>query len=104
MEMAAGKKVPFTRQNAKKCLCWECPVQSDSKCIAQNSEKVGDVLTTSFFEPKLVPGLYCSSGVAACGDIEPGRSCICGACAVYGQYRLGNGQPIDHFCAGGSAR
>ncbi len=98
-----GAKVPFTRPNAKKCICWQCPVQEHSACIKANAEKMGEVMSTKFFEPEIVPGLYCSSGVASCKDIKTDRSCICGGCPVYGNYDLGMGQPIDHYCANGRA-
>jgi hypothetical protein len=41
MRQTTTVKVPFTRPNAKKCICWECPVQADSQCIKENSEKMG---------------------------------------------------------------
>ncbi len=97
-------KVPFTRPNAKKCICWECPVQTDSACIKANADKMGEVMSTKFFTPDIVPGLYCSSGIASCKDIKTERACICGGCPVYGDYKLGAGQPTDHYCANGVAR
>ncbi len=96
--------IPFTRSNAKKCLCWQCPVQIDSACIKANVKKMGDVMSTKFFKPQVVPGLYCSSGIASCKDIDTNRSCICGACEIYHSYRLGSGLPLDHFCKDGRAR
>jgi len=103
MTQATEIKVKFTRQNAKKCVCWQCPVQTDSACIKANGDKMGDVMTTPFFTPDIVPGLYCSSGVAACKDIATDRSCICGACPIYQDFRLGGGQPLDHYCKNGRA-
>ncbi len=103
MQQAGDIKVPFTRENAVKCLCPECPVQADSQCVRQNLEKMGEVKTTSFFQPEIVPGLYCSSGVAGCRDIDPDRGCICGACDIYNGFRLGDEQPLDHFCKNGRA-
>ncbi len=96
-------KVPFTRPNAKKCICWQCPVQADSACIKANSEKMGEVMKTKFFTPDVVPGLYCSSGAASCGDIKTDRACICGGCDVYGEYKLAAGKPTDHYCKNGAA-
>ncbi len=100
----AKAKVPFTRPNAKKCICWQCPVQTESACIKANAEKMGEVMSSKFFEPEIVPGLYCSSGTASCGDIKTDRSCICGGCEVYGDYRLGAGRPAEHFCGKGAAK
>ncbi len=97
-------KVPFTRRNAKNCICWKCPVQTESACIKANADKMGEVMSTKFFEPEIVPGLYCSSGAASCKDIDASRSCICGGCMVYGDYKLGAGRPAEHFCKNGAAK
>ncbi len=96
--------VPFTRPNAKQCICWKCPVQAESACIKANAEKMGEVMSTKFFEPRIVPGLYCSSGVASCKDIKTERPCLCGACPVYAKYELAARQPRDHYCGSGAAR
>ncbi len=104
MEQAIEVKVPFTRPNAKNCICWRCPVQSDSQCIADKGEKLGDVLTTQFFTADMVPGLYCSSGVATCQDIDASRSCICPECQVWKSYDLVRSTPTDHYCKNGNAR
>ncbi len=97
-------KVPFTKSNAKKCICWQCPVQADSDCIKKNEEKMGEVMSTKFFEPEIVPGLYCSSGVASCKDIDTSQTCICYKCPVFVDYNLAEGQPIDHYCKNGNAK
>ncbi len=97
-------KVPFTRSNAKNCICWKCPVQADSVCIKTNADKMGEVMSTKFFTPDIVPGLYCSSGIASCKDIDTSRSCICGDCKVYDSYNLAAGHPTDHYCGNGMAK
>lgn len=104
MTKTEDRKVTFTRENAKKCICWKCPVQANSKCIEENSEKMGDVMTTDFFDPEIVPGLYCSSGIAACEDIDTDKYCICPECDIYMEYNLGDGEPTDHYCKNGNAR
>ena len=104
MKQTTDVKVPFTKLNAKKCICWQCTVQTDSACIKKNAEKMGEVMSTNFFEPKIVPGLYCSSGVASCKDIDTNRSCICYKCPVFIDYNLEEYQPIDHYCKNGSAK
>ena len=102
--MGLEPKVPFTRLNAKNCICWLCPVQRDSACMGTNARKMGEVLTTKFFEPEVMPGLYCSTGFAACQDIDVSRSCICQGCEVKATFQLGMGQPPDHYCERGAAR
>ena len=98
MKQTKDVKVPFTRENAKKCICWKCTVQADSDCIKKNAEKMGEVMSTNLFEPEIVPGLYCSSGVASCKDLDTKRPCICYECPVFVDYNLTEGQPIDHYC------
>lgn len=104
MNQSTVDKVPFTRENAKKCLCWKCPVQKDSQCIKNNEEKMGDVMTTRFFEPHIVPGLYCSSGTASCRDIDTNRPCICGGCEVYNSFRLSKNEPNGYYCKNGASK
>lgn len=104
MEQNAETIVSFTRENAKKCICWECPVQADSSCIKKNEEKMGEVMSTNFFEPEIVPGLYCSSGVASCKDIDTSKPCICYKCPIFLEFNLSENQPIDHYCKNGKAK
>lgn len=103
MNQTTDVKVPFTRPNAKKCICWKCPVQADSECIEKNAEKMGEVMTTNFFEPDIIPGLYCSSGVAFCKDIDTSRPCICPECPVFIEYGLEKCHPTHHYCKDGRA-
>lgn len=65
---------------------------------------MGEVMTTRFFEPQIVPGLYCSSGTASCKDIDTNRQCICGGCEVYNSFRLSNNEIKGQYCKNGSAR
>lgn len=104
MNQSIENTIPFTRENAKKCICWKCPVQKDSQCIKKNEEKMGEVMTTRFFEPQIVPGLYCSSGTASCKDIDASRPCICGGCEIYSNFRLNKSRPQGHYCKNGSAK
>ncbi len=101
MKQPTGGRVPFTPGNVNKCICGQCPVQQDSQCVKEKTEKLEELKVTP--QPERVPGLYCSSGAAACQDLDVDRSCICGACDVYNGYRLGGEQPRDHFCKNGRA-
>ena len=104
MNQTIGVKVPFTKPNAKKCICWQCTVQADSACVKRNAEKMGEVMSSSYFEPEIVPGLYCSSGIASCKDIDTSRPCICPDCPVFVEYDLAKGHLIDHYCKNGRAK
>ncbi len=104
MEQTAKAKVPFTRANAYSCICWDCPVQASSQCVKENTAKTGNVMTTQFFEPQTVPALYCSSGVASCKDIDTKLDCLCPGCAVFIEYNLDQGQPVEYYCRDGKAR
>ena len=54
--------------------------------------------------PKSIPGLYCSSGVAACEDIDTNQMCICGSCPLWADYDLASGRPMGYFCRDGKAQ
>ncbi len=102
--MSFEPKVPFTRPNAKSCICWLCPVQRDSACTRENASAMGDAMTARVFTAEVMPGLYCSSGLAVCQDIDVTKSCICRGCDVHKQFQLSDGQPTDHYCERGAAR
>jgi hypothetical protein len=104
MGSTKARKIPFTRENAKKCICWKSPVQTKNKCIEKNAEKMGEVMTTKFFDPEIVPWRYCSSGKAACTDIQTELPCICGACGVFTEFGLAGGVPADHYCRNGHSK
>ena len=40
--MNTGEKaiVPYTMLNIKKCMCPQCPVQADSKCVKEKLESL----------------------------------------------------------------
>jgi hypothetical protein len=107
MDTSEDSKVPYTLANIKRCMCPKCPVQADSKCAMDKldnllkgleSAREGDVP-----EPQNVPGVYCSTGKATCQDLNPDRQCICCTCAVWNEYKLGDGTPSMYFCQNGKA-
>jgi len=104
--MAAKKKeVPFTMENASKCVCSKCPVQSDSKCVKKLMGKLTETVKKpgAMPKPKDMPGLYCSVGKTSCKDIDPNKSCICATCAIFTTYRLPMWKPIYFYCKSGKA-
>lgn len=62
-------QVPDTPENMAKCICMKCPTHN--QCMKDNME-----------------GLFCAKGKATC-ELEK-ISCICGDCAIYGEYSLGS--------------
>ncbi len=56
-----SQKVPFTAENAAKCVCGQCPVQTGSACVQEK-------LRTA--KGRDLPVLYCAMGVATCTDID----------------------------------
>jgi hypothetical protein len=99
--------VPYTAPNIEKCMCPQCPVQTDSLCA---QEKIGNLNNETKSsgeseapEPQKFPGVYCSAGKAACKDLNPNKECMCKTCAVWGEYCLENGTPMMYFCNNGRA-
>ena len=77
-------EVPYSRKNAALCKCYACPVQKDSPCAQEKVAKVYSTLTTADPPPAAeLPGMYCSSGVAVCTDLDFEKECQCMSCAVY---------------------
>ena len=107
MNKSSGPKVPFSMENIKRCRCPGCPVQTGSQCVSEKLGKLDDVVkAASSGKAKTagdVPGVYCSTGVATCKDIDPKQPCICGTCAVWQQYNLVKGKPAGYFCRSGMA-
>lgn len=102
MEKAATK-VPFTTAEVGSCLCPKCPVQAASACVKDKASSVQSALKKKHLQRADIPGLYCSTGTATCGDLDPSKSCICGICPVFNRYRLANGKPEGYYCRDGNA-
>jgi hypothetical protein len=104
MVQQAATKVPFVLDNVGKCLCPECPVQAQSKCVAGLKSGLTVALKKNPLKHEEVPGVYCGAGKATCTDLDPKQSCMCGACTVYSHYGLAKGKPASYFCRAGTAR
>ncbi len=102
--MEETSKVPFDARTVGQCLCPGCPVQAKSGCVAKLKEGLRASLARSPLEREEIPGLYCSTGKAACTDLDPRQSCLCYGCTVFSQYRLGSGQPVGYYCRDGASR
>lgn len=90
-------KVEYAKDNAEKCRCGTCPVQTPSSCaknLYEESRKSGD-----FPPPDRLAGLYCSVGKTSCPDLDFVNLCNCPACLVWGE----NGLASNHYCKSGSA-
>jgi hypothetical protein len=102
--MGDNATVEFTKENAMKCLCGQCPVQEESACVADKSAamdaamKAGDA---SMPMPSAADfaRLYCANGKASCDDLDFTQTCICMECPVYGD----NGLRGWKYCERGSA-
>jgi hypothetical protein len=78
--------VEFTKDNAMKCLCGGCPVQTQSACVAEKSAALKAAMETGMEgmpTPDALAGLYCATGTAACDDLDFSQSCHCMSCPVY---------------------
>ncbi len=107
MNKSSNPKVPYIAENIEKCMCSECPVQAGSKCVSEklksSKEEMKHLGKGKVPKPENVPGIYCSTGVATCKDLDPTKSCICGTCAVWAEYNLAEGKPAGYFCQNGRA-
>ncbi len=107
--MDENLKVPFTSENGMKCICSKCPVQTGSDCSKKKMEKMKEMMENPEMakmmpKPEEVPGLYCSSGIAACKDIDTTQMCICGNCPLWEEYDLPGGKPMGYYCRDGEAK
>lgn len=104
MTEVTGSKVPFTAENImEKCMCGQCPVQSNSKCVKDVDKNLAEAVKKNPIQREEVAGMYCSGGKAFCKDLDYHNACVCGTCAVYHEYRLGVDHPAGYFCLGGKA-
>ena len=62
-----SKKVPNTHDNARECMCPECPVYN--KCMKESDEH-----------------LFCSRGKTGCNFSKTG--CYCPKCSIWLKYNL----------------
>jgi hypothetical protein len=104
MAQQVSAKVPFTLSNVSKCLCPGCPVQAKSQCVAGLKKGLSEALKKDPLKHEEVPGVYCGAGKATCTDLDPNKDCLCSGCVVYGQYKLGKGEPAGYFCRHGASR
>lgn len=104
MMQQTSSKIPFTADNVSKCLCPGCPVQAQSKCVAELKPGLAAALKNNPLRHDQVPGVYCGAGKATCADIDLKKDCLCGDCAVYRQYNLAKGKPDGYFCSEGAVR
>ena len=107
MSESAGAKVPYVASNLERCMCSQCPVQSESACAL---EKMGNFKNETKNlgvgkapSPQNVPGIYCSAGEAICRDLNSNKECVCKTCAVWKEYDLENAKIIKYYCGSGKA-
>ncbi|MFW6150659.1 MAG: DUF2769 domain-containing protein [Chloroflexota bacterium] len=93
--------IPFSKANAQKCLCGNCPVQTKSKCSQELASKMWGLAEDAVLPASQIPGLYCSSGKATCTDLDPNQKCICPSCPIYEECSLSVATPAAYFCVKG---
>jgi hypothetical protein len=92
-------KVQFSNENIKRCICPTCPVQRASACVKEKMKKLKGSPST-----EEMPGMYCSSGLASCDDIDTEQMCICGECPVWEDNDLLDLEPLGYYCRDGNAK
>lgn len=100
--------VPFTEDNAMKCICSRCSVQINNKCSKEKMETIKKLMAGGkkgpMPKPQDVPSLYCSGGKSACKDLDFKQMCICGSCPLWSKYKLPTGKPVAYYCRDGKSR
>lgn len=94
-------------ENARACICTQCPVETPSQCSMKKKEqnkKIMETGTGPLKGPSGIPKLYCATGVAECKDLDTAQMCICGDCPVWKRYGLERADPSMYFCRDGRAR
>ncbi|MBE0476192.1 MAG: DUF2769 domain-containing protein [Coriobacteriia bacterium] len=89
------RAVRFTDENIRECLCGQCPVQARSECADRMYRASGRAEGKVPSDPRSLPGLYCSIGLAVCDDLDFPRACECPRCLVWGRHGLAG----NHYCA-----
>ncbi len=107
MSENSDPKVSFTTETITKCICPQCPVQGISECVHGKMGKLPEIMRNAgknkVPESQDVPGVYCSTGIAACKDLDFKQMCICGGCTVWKKNNLIKGKPAYYFCKDGRA-
>ena len=96
--------VPFIKANVARCMCRQCPVQGKSNCVNGKLARLKDALSQSPLKREDIPQVYCGTGTAFCTDLDFNKTCICGSCPVFAEFRLASGKPIGKYCQQGMAK
>jgi hypothetical protein len=98
MSKNSDPKVSFTTETIKECICPQCPVQGKSQCVKDKMSRRTEGEAGDF------PGVYCSTGIAGCRDLDIRQICICGGCQVFEKFNLAGGKPMFYYCRDGMAK
>ncbi len=102
--ISLSPKVHYNLANVTRCVCPRCGVQANSSCAREKAANLPAALKNGRPSPEDVPGAYCATGMASCPGLDLSRTCICGSCQVFKDYRLGAGEPAGYYCQNGFAR
>ena len=80
------------------------PCQAESECAQAKMKMLQESMTGMSPKPSDVPGMYCTTGTATCGDLDPNKTCNCPNCDVFKENNLGDGEPGEYFRQKGMAR
>jgi len=102
-------KINFDLENMEKCLCSECPVQSNNSCVNDQIkiiEEVGhsvDIDSGFILDQEKIPKVYCAHGKTNCKDLDYHEECQCIKCEVWKEYDLEVREALGYFCKNGKA-
>jgi hypothetical protein len=92
-------KVKLDNKNIRHCRCPQCPVQMKSACSAKKSEEMKNNPNPETLSLEKIPGVYCSSGIASCDDLDDKQTCMCPTCLVWDENNLQS----TYYCMRGNA-
>lgn len=102
-------KINFDELNLQKCLCPNCPVQSENSCVKEQRKAIEENTKTESITSRLlgkheeVPQLYCSKGKSQCADLKTDKECQCPKCDVWKENDLEVREAPAYFCINGKA-
>lgn len=97
-------KIPINADNLMKCVCTKCPVQAESACVKDKMTGMKEAMMKNPMSREDIPGMYCSTGAAACKDTDFSKMCICMSCPIWAEYKLESGKPMGYFCRDGASK
>ena len=76
MRQTFGIRIPVSQENAKKHVCWNCPVPVRGKCAVECAHKSADLSANAAFDPEKVSQTLYRRATGDSDDTDGDRSCL----------------------------